>query len=89
MFETAIQESVLKLRELLSKYGHDIPNGLSVSQILTAAQQQAPKKKTRKPVATKYANPQNQNEKWTGRGRKPRWVQEHLDAGGELETLLV
>jgi DNA-binding protein H-NS len=34
----------------------------------------------------KYQNPKNE-QSWSGRGRKPAWVQAHLDAGGELKSL--
>ncbi|ARC36573.1 H-NS histone family protein [Paracoccus yeei] len=40
-------------------------------------------------VAAKYANPEDPNATWTGRGRKPRWVQEALDAGKSLEDLQI
>lgn len=40
-------------------------------------------------VAPKYAHPENPTLTWTGRGRKPRWVQENLDAGKSLEDLLI
>jgi DNA-binding protein H-NS len=29
------------------------------------------------------------NEVWSGRGRKPKWVEDHLAKGGKLEDLLV
>ena len=47
--------------------------------------------KTRKSgtVAPKYANPQDPTMTWTGRGRKPRWVQESLESGKELDDLLI
>lgn len=35
-----------------------------------------------------YRNPANAAETWTGRGRKPKWVIEWLDAGKSLEDLL-
>lgn len=38
-------------------------------------------------VAAKYANPSDPEATWTGRGRKPRWVQEALDSGKSLEDL--
>ncbi|WP_017999106.1 H-NS histone family protein [Paracoccus sp. N5] len=41
----------------------------------------------RSKVAAKYANPQDPSATWTGRGRKPRWVQEALDSGKKLEDL--
>jgi DNA-binding protein H-NS len=40
-------------------------------------------------VAPKYANPQDPTMTWTGRGRKPRWVQDSLESGKELEDLLI
>lgn len=40
-------------------------------------------------VAPKYANPDDPTMTWTGRGRKPRWVQESLDQGKELDDLLI
>ncbi|WP_304615236.1 H-NS histone family protein [Paracoccus sp. (in: a-proteobacteria)] len=40
-------------------------------------------------VAPKYANPQDPTMTWTGRGRKPRWVQESLESGKELDDLLI
>jgi DNA-binding protein H-NS len=44
---------------------------------------------SRKPVAPKYANPTNPSETWTGRGRKPLWVQAALNQGKSLESLLI
>ena len=44
-------------------------------------------KPARAKVAPKYANPADPSLTWTGRGRKPRWVQEYLDAGKKLEDL--
>lgn len=43
----------------------------------------------RKPVPPKYRNPQNPEQTWTGRGRKPRWVVEHLDNGGDMAKLAI
>ncbi|MFV0409677.1 MAG: H-NS family nucleoid-associated regulatory protein [Paracoccus sp. (in: a-proteobacteria)] len=40
-------------------------------------------------IAAKYANPTNASETWTGRGRRPRWVQEALDSGRSLEDLAI
>lgn len=47
-----------------------------------------PKKKDdRTKVAPKYANPNAPEQTWTGRGRKPKWIEEHLAAGGKLEDI--
>lgn len=40
-------------------------------------------------VPPKYANPQDPTMTWTGRGRKPRWVQENLELGKQLDDLLI
>lgn len=36
---------------------------------------------------TAYANPENSEETWSGRGRRPRWVNDALAAGRSLEDL--
>ena len=35
----------------------------------------------------KYRNPANAEETWSGRGRKPRWVEEAINAGKTLQDL--
>ncbi len=35
----------------------------------------------------KYRNPDNPQETWSGRGRKPAWIKEWLEAGKQLEEL--
>ena len=45
--------------------------------------------KERKPVAPKYRNPADGSQTWTGRGRKPKWVTEALDAGGSMDDFLI
>ncbi|MCB2116952.1 MAG: H-NS histone family protein [Rhodobacteraceae bacterium] len=41
----------------------------------------------RKPAAAKYANPADKSQTWTGRGRKPRWVEAALKAGKSMDDL--
>jgi DNA-binding protein H-NS len=40
-------------------------------------------------VKPKYANPQDSEQTWTGRGRKPKWVESELASGKELGDLLI
>lgn len=40
-------------------------------------------------VKVKYRHPQDATLAWTGRGRKPKWVEAWLAEGGELDGLLV
>jgi DNA-binding protein H-NS len=43
----------------------------------------------RKPVEAKYRHPQRPELTWTGRGRKPVWVQELLAAGKTLQDIAI
>lgn len=47
-------------------------------------------KGTRKPkakaVAPKYRNPNNPEQTWSGRGKKPRWLVDSIAAGRSLES---
>lgn len=47
----------------------------------------APRKKSAS--AAKYANPLNPGETWSGRGRKPRWFVEAIEAGKSAEDLAI
>ena len=40
-------------------------------------------------VKVKYRHPQNVKLEWTGRGRKPEWVEAWVANGGSLDNLLV
>ena len=42
----------------------------------------------KKPVSPpKYRNPDNHDETWSGRGRKPRWLNEAIAAGTDISAL--
>jgi DNA-binding protein H-NS len=47
------------------------------------------KKKVTRKVAPKYRNPANAEETWAGRGRKPKWVEAHLAAGGSMDDVKI
>ena len=40
-------------------------------------------------VKVKYRHPENPELEWTGRGRKPKWVEAWLANGGSIDNLLV
>ncbi len=40
-------------------------------------------------VAPKYRNPANPANTWSGRGRKPKWVEAHLAGGGSMDALKI
>ena len=58
-------------------------HGYSLGQLIGA------KKKVVSKVEPKYAHPENTELTWTGRGRQPRWVKEHIEAGNDLEDLKI
>ena len=58
--------------------------GFSLEEIVGAK----PSRK-RAPAKAKYANPANKSETWSGRGRRPRWVETALKSGKKLEDLAI
>lgn len=40
-------------------------------------------------AVAKYANPADASQTWSGRGRRPQWVRDALDAGRDLSDLEV
>jgi len=46
-------------------------------------------RKPRAKVAPKYRNPKEPEQTWTGRGRKPKWVERALDGGQTLKDLQI
>lgn len=43
----------------------------------------------RRTVEQKYRNPRDPSQSWSGRGKRPRWLQDELEHGGKLENFLV
>lgn len=72
------KEAYAELDEIARKMGYPL------AEILTMVEA-----KPRKTVAAKYANPENPSETWTGRGRKPKWVEAALASGKSLEDLMI
>lgn len=42
---------------------------------------------TKVKLPPKYRNPNDAAETWAGRGMKPKWVSEHLEAGGSMDDI--
>ena len=49
----------------------------------------APSIRKRSPAVAKYANPADATDTWSGRGRKPRWMEAALKAGKSPEDLMI
>ena len=58
--------------------------GLSVEDLVTGKSGQK-----RGKVAAKYRHPDDANLTWTGRGKKPRWVDAWLKSGNAIEQLAI
>lgn len=59
-------------------------HGLSVEDVLVGKSGAV-----RKPVEPKFQNPNNPAQQWTGRGRKPAWVEALLSQGKSLADLAI
>lgn len=72
------KEAILKATEIAKAAG------FSSLEDMVAAQ---PTKRTQ--VEAKYRHPENPKLTWTGRGRKPVWIAEALDAGKSLDDFSI
>ncbi len=57
--------------------------GFDISEF-TAEGPAAPAKRT---ILPKYIDPENPDNTWTGRGRKPSWVNEFIENGGNMKEI--
>lgn len=60
-------------------------NGYSLKELFDG--ENVASKKTK--VAPKYANPADTSQTWTGRGRKPKWVEAMLASGKSLNDAAI
>lgn len=76
----------------------DLVGGSSkrVAKKVSAAATKAPATRKKKKVAAKrgkvapkYRNPEDPKATWTGRGKQPIWVRNHLENGGTLESITI
>jgi DNA-binding protein H-NS len=66
---------------LVRKAGSHLPPAFSLTD-------RAPRRKYPK-VLPKYCNPLDPSQKWSGRGKRPKWVVAALDAGQRLDDLKI
>lgn len=75
------QTELLSLRQAIEDMVEEA--GFTLEEVMQAT---ASKKRT---VAPKYQNPADNSQTWSGRGRKPGWVEELLASGGKLDDCLI
>jgi DNA-binding protein H-NS len=61
-------------------------SGFSLSELVSIKQGKTGNKPTTKAV---YQNPNNKEQGWSGKGRKPNWMVELLEAGRKLEEFAI
>lgn len=86
-----IEENLVRAeKEALSKAlkeVHDVAksHGLTLEDVI--AHFSGSKKKAKTKAVAKYRNPENPTQTWSGRGRKPNWVNEALQNGKSIDDL--
>lgn len=83
-----------KLRKLARDEGVELEDLLGKEPTTTAqAKGQKPQKGSkptatkRAPIPAKYRNPNNLDQSWSGRGRKPAWFEAWVNNGGSISAL--
>lgn len=77
------QRTIAELQKLAAD------RGFSLGELLGSEPAPAKRGGKRGPVAAQYRNPANPEQTWTGRGRKPQWVNDHFANGGSLDDLRI
>lgn len=72
------REAVAELEETAKRLGFNL------SELTAAAGS-----RKRGSAPPKYANPDDRSQTWTGRGRKPKWMEAALKAGKSPDDLLI
>lgn len=80
--EEAVARARADIERIAASTGYSVEDLLGMGKSRTRAG-------TRKVVADKYRNPRDPSQSWSGRGKRPRWLQELLDQGGKLENFQV
>ena len=60
--------------------------GIPLQELVSSPQQRG---RGRSKVAAKYRDPENPENTWAGRGRKPRWLENALSKGRKMEDFAV
>jgi len=82
----ARKQAQQEIREVAQRYGLGIDDLLAH---VDTAKGSKGKRKSQGKIPPKFRHPDDSSKTWTGRGRKPKWVQAWEEAGGDIETLRI
>lgn len=82
--KTLHKERMAEVRNRLVQIAKD--EGYTIEELFGTVKAKSGPAKGRK-VAPKYCHPKDPELTWTGRGKRPRWLQELLNSGKKLEEL--
>ena len=72
------KQALSELEETARKHGYSLSELTGATGV-----------RKRAPVAPKYANPDDRSQTWSGRGRKPRWMEAALKSGKSLDDVSI
>ncbi|MBK1726302.1 trans-acting regulatory HvrA protein [Halorhodospira neutriphila] len=84
----ARKQAQQEIREVAQRYGLGVEDLLAQVDTGKAGKGKGSSKSKGK-VPPKFRHPEDPSKTWTGRGRKPKWVQAWEEAGGDLEALRI
>lgn len=82
--EEAVARARADIERIAASTGYSLEDLLGMGKPRARAAVRA-----QKPVAEKYRNPRDPSQSWSGRGKRPRWLQDLLQQGATLESLQV
>lgn len=84
----ARKQAQQEIREVAQRYGLGVEDLLAQVDTGKGGKGKGSSKSKGK-VPPKFRHPEDPSKTWTGRGRKPKWVQAWEEAGGDLEALRI
>ncbi|MES2207587.1 MAG: H-NS histone family protein [Pseudomonadota bacterium] len=76
-----LKEARAAIKEVEARYGFTAEEILASKKKVSASEKNT--------VDAKFRNPENSEETWTGRGKKPKWVETALKAGKNIDDLKI
>lgn len=85
--ESRKDKEIASLRENIAKQAAEL--GIDPHELIASPDPITPAKQRRAPGIPKYRNPGDPGQTWTGRGKRPTWLVQLVEAGTPLESLLI